>query len=182
MKKIFYIILLILLIAISSCSNKKSRIKVISDISLSPISTFEKSCSGCHGYEGADYSENLRDMGDKVLRSEIEGMMFYNAGLSPDSIDVDAMLTYVISLKNNEPFAIILNSKSFLDGKVSDLEIEISPETKMEIRDDNIKVVENRNIQELFYDPAKIKKMEVTVKKNGVFSSFDFPDDLCVQQ
>jgi hypothetical protein len=61
------------------------------------------------------------------------------------------------------------------------LKIEASPDTKVEVCNDNIRIIENQDILELFYDPAKIKKIEVTVKSNSVSSSFDFPDELWVQ-
>jgi hypothetical protein len=180
--KILFFFCLIVIMSAHSCSYKKSRIKALSDISLPPVSTFEKSCSHCHGYEGSAYGESFRDIKDKALRSEIEEMMFYKAGLNPDSIEVDAMIAYTISLKNNEPFAIIVNSKSFLQGKVSNLIIETSPDTKLEVHDNSARIIENWNIKELFYDPAKIKKIEIHVKRNDASSSFDFPDELCVQQ
>ena len=51
----------------------------------------------------------------------------------------------------------------------------------MEVSNDNIRIIENQNIYELFYDPAKIMKLEVKVTSNGASSSFDFPDELWVQ-
>jgi hypothetical protein len=181
MKKIFILVSLILIMPVHSCFYEKSRVKVISDISVPPVSTYKNSCAQCHGYEGVVYGKSIRNMEDEALRREIEVMMFYEAELNPDSIEVDAMVAYSISLKNNEPFAVVINSKSFLEGKVGNLEIETSPGTKVEVRNDNIRIIENRNILELFYDPAKIKKVEVTVKSNGVSSSFDFPNELWVQ-
>jgi hypothetical protein len=97
-------------------------------------------------------------MEDEALRREIEVMMFYEAELNPDSIEVDAMVAYSISLKNNEPFAVVINSKSFLEGKVGNLEIETSPGTKVEVRNDNIRIIENRNILELFMIRQKSRK------------------------
>jgi len=181
MKKNFFLMSLILILLIHSCVYKKLHVRVISDISILPVSTFMNSCTQCHGYEGTVYGKSFWDMEDEALRREIEGMMFNNAELHPDSIDVDAMVAYSISLKNNEPFAVIVNSKSFLEGKVDNLKIETSPDSKVEVRNDNIRIRENRNILELFYDPAKVKKIEITVKRNGVSSSFDFPDELWVQ-
>jgi hypothetical protein len=127
------------------------------------------------------YGKSCRDMEDEALRSEIKGMMFHDAELNPDSIEVDAMVAYSISLKNNKPFAVVVNSKSFLEGKVDNLKIETFPGTKVEVSNDNIRIIENGNIVELYYDPVKIKEMVVTVKRNGVSSSFDFPDELWVQ-
>lgn len=180
-KKIFILVSLILIMPVHSCFYKKSRVKVISDISAPPVSTFKNSCAPCHGDEGAIYGNSFRDMEDKALRREIEGMMFHEAELNPDSIEVDAMVVYSISLKNHEPFAVVLNSRSFLEGKVDNLKIEASPDTKVEVCNDNIRIIENQDILELFYDPAKIKKIEVTLKSNSVSSSFDFPDELWVQ-
>jgi hypothetical protein len=51
----------------------------------------------------------------------------------------------------------------------------------MEASNDNIRIIESRNIFELFYDPAKIKELRITVKNNNISSSFDFPDELWVQ-
>jgi len=180
MKKILFLVFLILIMIVHSCFYKKSRVKVISDISISPVSTFKNRCAKCHGDEWAVYGKSLSDMEDEALKREIEGMMFHESELNPDSIEVDAMVAYSISLKNNEPFAVAVNSKSFLEGKVSNLKIETSPDTKVEVPHINIRIMENRNIIELYYDPAKIKKMKITVHRNGVSSSFDFPDELWV--
>jgi hypothetical protein len=120
-------------------------------------------------------------MEDEALRHEIEGMMFHKADLNPDSIDVDAMVAYSIGLKNDEPFAAAVNSKSFLEGKTGNLILEASPDTKVEVRNDNIRIIENQNIYELFYDPVKIMKVEIKVISNGASFSFDFPDELWVQ-
>ncbi|MCX6121421.1 MAG: hypothetical protein NTX44_07345 [Ignavibacteriales bacterium] len=181
MKKILFLASLILVMSVNSCFYKKSRVKVISDISFPPVWTFKSSCAKCHGYAREIYGVRLKNMEDEALRHEIEGMMYHKADLNPDSIDVDAMVAYSIALKNDEPFAVAVNSKSFLEGKVGNLILEASPDTKVEINNDKVRIIENQNIYELFYDPVKIMKVEVKVTRNGASSSFDFPDELWVQ-
>ncbi len=181
MNKIFLIIVLVLFMSINSCFYKKSVAGVISDISLPPVSTFKNSCERCHESDGSAYGTKIGNMGDKALRSEIEEMMSNEGKLNPDSVEIDAMVAFNISLKNNGPFAAAINSKSFLEGKAASLKIEISPDTKLEVNNDNVRIIENGNFRELFYNPAEIKKVGVTVKRNGISSSFDFPDEMWVE-
>ena len=107
--------------------------------------------------------------------------MFGPAGLNPDSTEIEAMVSYNKSLKSNKPFAIVLNSKSFLDGRDNILKIETSPGTKLETNNNGIKVAGSNNEWTLSYDHNKISEVEIIVKRKEASSSFSFPTELWTQ-
>ena len=165
----------------SSCIYSQSQIRKITDISISPVSAFKDFCSRCHGDEGSSYGKGFGDLKDDSLRTVTEDMMFGPAGLNPDSTEIEAMVSYNKSLKSNKPFAIVLNSKSFLDGRDNILKIETSPGTKLETNNNGIKVAGSNNEWTLSYDHNKISEVEIIVKRKEASSSFSFPTELWTQ-
>jgi hypothetical protein len=149
------------------------------DISKSPVFTFRKYCSRCHGDEGKAYGKDFANMKDNELKKLIEDMMFGPASLTPKEIEIEAMTAYHKSLKDKKPFAVALNSKSFLNGKENSLIISASPESKIKTHpENNVKIVQGEDNWKIFYDPTMIKKIEIIVTKNNVSSAFSFPDKL----
>jgi len=151
----------------------------IINISNSPVSSFKQFCSRCHGYEGRAYGKDFGDMDNEELKKIIREMMVGPAQLKPEEIEIEAMYSYNKSLRDNKPFAIVMNSKSFLKGEVNNLLISVSPETKLDIKDiKQIKIEEVNDMYKLYYNPEKIKKLEITVTKKNISSSFKYPEKL----
>lgn len=95
------------------------------DINLPPISTFEQSCSHCHGRAGALFILPFDHQGT-ALKQIVEEMLIGPAQLSPSTADVGAMVIYHEALADNKPFVIITNAKSFKSGVTSTLRGEAS--------------------------------------------------------
>lgn len=149
----------------------------IADISIAPVLTFRESCSSCHGEEGKYYSPILVKMKDNEIKKRVEEMMFDNAFLNPNKIEIEAMYAYVKSIKEKKPYASVINSKSFLEGKDKSLRIDVSPNTKISA-DSKIKIEKEKNIWKLSYDSKKIKQLKITLTQNDVSSSFVFPEEI----
>ncbi len=109
----------------------QSEIKKIENISLSPVPAFQENCSRCHGDEGSAYGKNFGNLSEDSLKMVVEDMMFGPGALNPDDAEIDAMVSYNKSLKQNKPFASVINSKSFLDGKDKSLKISASPKAEI---------------------------------------------------
>lgn len=176
MIKFWIIIFLILFTAGYILS--QSGIKEISDLALSPVSTFEESCSRCHGNEGSAYGSGFGNLKYDSLRSITAEMMFGPGNLNPDSVEIEAMTSYNQSLKGKKPFASVVNAKSFLDGNEDSLKIETSPNTLLEIKNREVKINEDKGIWKLIYNYHKIAHLKITVKKKNTSTSLYFPDEL----
>ena len=152
-------------IIFSSSLFAQSGIEKIEDISLSPVPTFQENCSRCHGDEGSAYGKDFGNLRDDSLKQVVEDMMFGPGALNPDSTEIKAMVSYNKSIKDNKPFASIINSKSFLDGKDKSLKISASPKAEIKVNNDDIKIVSADGIWNLNYDPKKIKGIESNYNK-----------------
>lgn len=172
------ILLLILIVtSVKLCSQVK--LNEITNISNSPINSFKDHCSRCHGYEGSAYGEGFGDMEDAELKKVVKEMMIGPAQLKPEQIEIEAMYSYNKSLRDNKPFAVILNSKSFIERKDDNLQINLSPETKLVMESNyGIRTEKKDNMVKLYYNPGKIKELKITITKNDNFSSFYFPENL----
>lgn len=168
-----------LVLLISEKIYSQNSLREISDISISPVDTFEKYCSRCHGYEGADYEKEFEELTEEKLKNFVEDMMFGPAALNPTVMEIEAMTAYNKSIQYKKPFAAVLNSKSFLEGKEKNLVINFSPGSEISINEkEKIKIEKEEKIWKLFYNYEKISKLKIIVKRNGVTSSFIFPDEL----
>jgi len=176
--KNFLLVIALQMVVCYSGLHSQSQLKKIVDLSIAPVSAFKNSCSRCHGDEGSAYGKGFADMRDDSLRSIVEDMMFGPGGLNPDSAEVNAMIAYNKSLKSKTPFAAALNSKSFLEGKSNYLQVEVSPDTKLEVADTGIKIDGEQNVRRLYFDPQKVKTLEITVKKNNFTAGLNFPAEL----
>lgn len=157
----------------------QNSLKEITDISLSPVSTFEKQCSRCHGYEGKDYGKDFSELTDKKLKNYVEDMMFGPAFLSPTIVELDAMFAYNKSIQNKKPFASVVNAKSFLEGKEKELKINITQGAELSIdKNKGIEIEKGEEVWKLSYDSGKVNKLKITVTRNGISSSLIFPDKL----
>ena len=152
--------------------------KKIEDISLSPVPTFQENCSRCHGDEGSAYGKGFGDLKDDSLEEVVEDMMFGPGALDPDTTEIKAMVSYNKSIKENKPFASVINSKSFLDGKDKSLKISASPNTQVKVDNSAVKVVSADGIWNLNYDPNKIKGIKIIVTRNKNSSTLKFPKEL----
>ncbi len=170
--------LLPVLMLCSAGLTAQSQIRKIVDLSIPPVSAFKNYCSRCHGDEGSAYGKSFADMKDDSLRSIVENMMFGPGGLNPDSTEVEAMVSYNKFLKNKTPFAVALNSKSFIDGKDKFIEFETTPGSKLEVIDKEVAVENTGNIWRLNFDPLKIKNIKISVTKNKTISLLEFPAEM----
>ncbi len=153
-------------------------INKIENISLSPIPTFKENCARCHGDEGSAYGKNFANLSSDSLKLIIDDMMFGPGGLSPDEVEIAAMISYNKSLSENKPFASVENSKSFLEGKDKGLKISSSPHAKISIDNHAVKVDSTKGGWRLFYDPNKIKEIKITISRNDSSAFIDFPNEL----
>lgn len=154
----------------------QSKGEKLADISLPPVSTFHEYCARCHGEEGSAYGKGFGNLTDDSLRAVIEDMMFGPAGLNPTGIEIKAMTTYHKFLRDNKPFATVLNSNSFSDRKEKSLMMDVSPGADLETNDKEIKIQKKRSTWVLTFDPAKTKKVRITITRNGSSSTLDFPE------
>ena len=148
------------------------------NFSKSPVDIFNESCSGCHGEEGSAYGKNFAVMSDDSLREIIKEMMYGPAQLTPSDEDIKAMTAYNKSISSNKPFAIIMNSETFLHGKEDHLLISLSPNTKLNVNDKKVKIKTMGNHCELSYSPKNINKLKITITRDNRFISFSFPEQL----
>jgi hypothetical protein len=177
MKKIFPVSFFIL-ISFPLSIYLQSDISKIVDFSKSPIKTFKESCSGCHGSEGSAYGKNFAVMSDDSLK-EIISMMMYGPGqLTPTQEDIGAMVAYNKAISSKKPFAIVMNSKSFLDGKEDNLLVSLSPKEKLSVNDKQVKIEKSDSDYKLFFDPKKIKELKITVSEDNSSSVINFPKEL----
>ena len=177
MKKIlfgflFFVISFTLFIYAQSDLNK------MVDLSNSPINTFKESCSRCHGTEGSAYGKGFAKMSDDSLKEIVFMMMNGPAQLTPGQTDIEVMTAYNKSLRTQKPFAIVMNSKSFLVGKNDDLLVNLSAKAKLSVDDKKVKIEITGDSCKLFYDQKKIKELKITVTKDNRSSSFVFPKQL----
>jgi hypothetical protein len=166
------------LIIFSYSSIAQTGIKKIEDISLSPVPTFQDNCSRCHGDEGSAYGKGFGNLRDDSLEQVVEDMMFGPGALDPDTTEIKAMVSYNKSIKGNKPFASVINSKSFLDGKDKSLKISVSPKAEIKLDNNKVKVVSTNGIWSLSYNPKKNKEIKITVTRNKNSSVLNFPDEL----
>ena len=175
-KKIF---LLVIVFTVSGKIYSQNSLKEVSDISLSPIMTFEKQCSRCHGYEGKDYGEDFAELTDEKLKNFVEDMMFGPAFLNPTNVELKAMSAYNKAIQNKKPFAVAVNAKSFLGGKEKELKINATSGAELSIDNNKeIKIKKTEEVWTLSYDFEKVNKLRIIISKNGVSSSMIFPDAL----
>jgi len=156
----------------------QSDLDKIIDLSSSPINTFKESCSRCHGNEGSAYGKGFAEMSDDSLKEIVFMMMKGPAQLTPGQADIEAMTGYNKSFRTLKPFAIVMNSKSFLEGKDDDLLVNLSAKAKLSIEDKKVKTELTGDNCKLFYDQKKIKELKITVTKDNNSSSFVFPKQL----
>jgi hypothetical protein len=171
---IFSLVLVTFAYGVYFVSGSKKR----SDISLSPVSAFRDYCTRCHGEEGGAYGKNFGNLSDDSLRMVVEDMMFGPAGLNPDKIEIEAMVAYNKSLKKDKPFAAVMNLKSFLEGKDKNLMIDASPVSDLKTDNTKVGIRKNKEIWELSFDPAKIRKVKITVTRRGSSAFLNYPDEL----
>lgn len=98
------------------------------DLTLPPISTFEAKCAICHGHQASLHLDRFAALGDTELHGMVDQMMRGPGMLKPTDPDVEAMVAYHRALAKREPFAAVINAKSFSDGETTELLIEAAPE------------------------------------------------------
>ena len=156
----------------------QSDLNKIVDLSNSPINTFKESCSRCHGTEGSAYGKGFAVMSDDSLKEIISMMMRGPAQLTPKQNDIDAMADYNKSIRSKKPFAIVINAKSFLDGREDNLLVSLSPKAKLSVNDKQVKIEVEKNNYKLFYDSKKIKELKIIVTRDNNSSVINFPKEL----
>ncbi len=176
--KIILIISFHLVIIFSSVMLAQSGITKIENISLSPVPTFQENCSRCHGDEGSTYGKNFGNLSEDSLKMVVEDMMFGPGALNPDSTEINAMVSYNKSIMENKPFASVINSKSFLDGKDKSLKISATPKAEIKVNNSDVKVIPANGIWDLNYDSNKIKEIIITITRDKNSSILKFPEML----
>ncbi len=148
------------------------------DITLPPVATFGKYCARCHGYEGSAYGKNFGTLNYDSLKSITEDMMFGPAGLTPDSVSVEAMVAYNSALSRNVPFASVLNARSYFDKRNLFLLVETSPDAQV----DHAERLTENSIDTLLWripqDSLKEGALRIRVTRNHVSSFIRFPEEL----
>ena len=84
------------------------------------------------------------------------------------------MTAYNKSLLEKKPFAVVLNSKTFMEGKDNTLKIETSPGTDLKANNNEIKIDKEKNIWLLSYDRDKIKNVDLLISRNNIESRLNF--------
>ena len=176
-KKIFNLSFYLMIIYSTSLF-AQSDLKRIEDISLSPVPTFQENCSRCHGDEGSAYGKGFGNLSTYSLRGVVEDMMFGPGALNPDSTEINAMVSYNKSIMENKPFASVINSKSFLDGKDKSLKISATPKAEIKVNNSDVKVIPANGIWDLNYDSNKIKEIIITITRDKNSSILKFPEML----
>jgi hypothetical protein len=148
----------------------------ISDITLPPVFTFEENCSRCHGHTGSAYGEHFADLKYDSLKNIITDMMIGPAGLSPDSIEIEAMVTYNQFINKHKPFATVINAKSFLDGKTDTLLVETSLNAKLRVNNQEVKINKGKEFWEIIFPLKSISPVVLTVVKEVQSASIIFPE------
>jgi hypothetical protein len=156
----------------------QTELKKISNLSLAPVSTFKNYCARCHGEEGVSYGKGFGALKPDSLKAIVKEMMFGPGGLNPDSVSIGAMISYNKLLEENRPFAAVLNSGSFLEGKEPFLRIESSPGSLLEAENGSAKREKNEDIWDIVIDTAKIGKVKIKIERNNSVSSFVFPEQI----
>lgn len=178
MKNIIQALLFILMILFPIMTYSQTGINKIADFSKSPFKIFKKSCSTCHGFEGSSYGKNFAVMSNDSLKEVISMMMYGPGQLTPSQEDIEAMVAYNKAISRKKPFAIVMNSKSFLDGKENNLKVKISSKAKLNVDNEQIRTEKSDSDYKLFYDLKKIKELKITVIRDSSSSSFIFPKQL----
>ena len=150
----------------------------ISDISLPPVFTFEENCARCHGHEGNAYGEHFADLKYDSLKQIIQEMMIGPAGLDPDNIDLEAMVSYNRSFNSKMPFGSVINAKSFLDRKQDTLLVETSLNAELHLNIQDVKINKGKEFWEIFFLSNKVSQIVLTVVKETQSASFVFPNSL----
>ena len=174
----FVVKISLLMIIFYSFSFAQTDINKIENITLSPVPTFKDNCSRCHGDEGSAYGKNFGNLEDDSLKLVVEDMMFGPGALNPDSTEINAMVSYNKSIKEDKPFASVINSKSFLDGKDKSLKISASPKAEIKVNNSDVKVISANGIWDLNYDSNKIKEIIITITRDKNSSILKFPEML----
>lgn len=175
--KINILCIIILFLFVAEQNYTQSQLQKISDLSLAPVSTFKNHCARCHGDEGISYGEHFGELPDPQLKAAVEDMMFGPAELSTENIEIDAMTAYNKSLKDRKPFAAVVNSFSFINGKEKYLLLDVSPDARLETDNKNVKIENDGNSWKLFFDYNKINSVKISVIRNEKSSSLIFPKE-----
>ncbi|CAN5456464.1 hypothetical protein BH09SUM1_BH09SUM1_19350 [soil metagenome] len=90
------------------------------NLTLPPASTFATSCIRCHGVDGTKRSSGAWSQTTARRLAIVSGMMRKRAKLDPSVADIEAMGSYVQSLRGGS-FAAIVNGADFASGKTAKL-------------------------------------------------------------
>jgi hypothetical protein len=107
-------------------------ISLDADLTLPPMMTFERTCARCHGPRGMFYAVPFEHEG-AALRKVVKEMMTGPAGLDPTDPDVDAMLAYHRSMRQDRPFVIVTNPAAFRTGQTRALRGEVDPDAELQL-------------------------------------------------
>ena len=142
-----------------------------------PISTFQESCSGCHGENGADYEEDFKTLTDDDLSKKIHSMYAGPANImAPQEEDIEAMIQYHRALRDGKPFLMVSNPVAFVGGFDKTLKGSVTPGAQIELHreGDIVKIAEREG--EWTLDNAPQPPFKLLAKKDGVETSFSFPE------
>ena len=149
----------------------------IKNLSLPPVSTFAGACARCHGDEGKNYGSGFAKLEDEELHKVVEDMMYGPAYLEPSQTDIDAMTSYQKAISNDEPFIVVVNAESFLNGSEKTLKVETSLNSQIQPGDlYSLKQGDKKYRYELI--PHKEGKIKMAAKRGEKVTELSFPDEI----
>lgn len=170
--KIFIQIIFLLLIPFYLVGQEKKQ--AVENILLPPVSTFADACARCHGDEGNNYGDEFAKIEREELHKITEDMMYGPAFLQPNEVDIEAMTSYQAAISKDEPFAIVVNAASYLDGEDELLKIETSLNSDI-VESEDYEVEKGEKDFQYLLKPKDKQEFKITVERNGKTSSFIFP-------
>jgi len=147
------------------------------NISLPPVLTFEENCARCHGSEGDNFGDHFTKLKNDELRNITEEMMYGPGFLNPTETEINAMTAYQTAISKNEPFAVVLNAGSYLNGVDEILKVEVSSGSKP-VENDSYTIEKGSKVNRYLIKSISKDKVEISVTKNGKAAGFIFPENI----
>jgi hypothetical protein len=150
---------------------------VLKNLSLPPVSTFAEACARCHGDEGKNYGKDFAKLDTEELHHITEDMMYGPAYLEPTKTEIEAMTSYQRAISKDEPFIVITNAASYLEGKDDKLKLEISLNAEL-AGNENIEIQKGKNEYQYLLKASDKTEIKITAKRGDKTTSITFPQNI----
>ena len=142
-----------------------------------PVTTYQRSCSTCHGENGSQYAADFRALSDADLADKIEAMMNGPARLTaPSPEEIHAMIAYHRALRDQNLVLMVSTPVAILEDGQTRLKGNVTPGAAVELRQGDrvwtATVTEGEWILENVPPPPFV----LAAKKDGRETSFPFPE------